>query len=89
MFSLLWTNKIRDVCDRFNYDVSRHYADGPNNFISATKDTVAKVLGDFDKEERKEMYLLLGGNDAETFNKITSNLNVEIRTVLSNFSEAK
>lgn len=87
-FSLLWIDKLRAVCDNFNFDVSRHYADGPNNFISATKESTAKILSGLDKEERKEIYTLLG-NDKETFNRVVSNFQVEIRNVLADFSEVK
>ena len=81
-FSLLWMNKIRDVCDNFSFDVSKHYADGPNNFVSCTKDSIAKILDNLDAEERKEIYLLLGGNDREIYDKIISNFPSTIRNVL-------
>lgn len=86
-FTLLWMNKIREVSDGLRFKINEHYADGPNNFVSCTRKSIARVLSNFDVEEKKELYLLLGGNNQETFDKVASNFTSEISQELITFKE--
>jgi hypothetical protein len=85
--SLLWVNKLREVCDNVNYDPQKHYIDGSNSFVGSTSDAIVKVLENFDKSEKKELYTLMGGRKGNSadFLKVSQGFSKEIKATLGSF----